>query len=58
MVMISKSSYTKIESDGRYVKKAGDEMTGTLIITPSGVNEALVIQKGKRLVLDGHNPSR
>ena len=42
----------KVYNDGRYVKKTGDSMTGTLNVT-STTDNAIIIKSGKRLVFDG-----
>ena len=41
-------------TDNRYLRKDKDDTTvGKITIKPTSGTEALVIQKGKRLVLDG-----
>jgi hypothetical protein len=42
------------EGDERYLRKDQDDTTvGSITIKPAEGNAALIIQKGKRLVLDG-----
>ena len=39
--------------NGKFVLVAGDTMTGCLSVRPASGDNAIVVQAGKRLVLDG-----
>jgi len=56
-IKLHSDSYTAL--DGRYVLKAGDTMTGELVITPASGNTALtankdiILKSGQKLIFDG-----